>query len=292
MASIAFAGHGMNRADNLRNDPEIMAQLRANATSRLLVMDGLIPVLDGGGCLTWMEMAGTAPEVETVFLGLKDGAALFAAVPTEGDNQPAYARRQIWSALASLSYPELSLYGGARSLVDWHARHRFCAQCGASTQLAKGGWQRDCGACKAQHFPRTDPVVIMLVEHAGRLLLGRGLNFPEGRYSALAGFIEPGESVEEAVSREVLEEAGVSVRNVSYVASQPWPFPSQLMIGCHGVADDDALTIDTTELADVRWFTRKEVSDALERDDEGGAFIPPPAHAIAYHLLSWWLERE
>ena len=158
--------------------------------------------------------------------------------------------------------------------------------------LAKGGWQRNCtsDACKGEHYPRVDPVTIMLVEHDGKLLLGRQPRFPEGFYSALAGFVEPGESIEEAVKREVLEEAGIVARDVTYVASQPWPFPSSLMLGCHAFADDDTITIDETELEDARWFTRDEVARAVA----GGAdapFVAPPAVAIAHQLMRWWLAR-
>ena len=201
------------------------------------------------------------------------------------------ANPALWAAMAALSPSDLALYGAARSIVDWHARHRFCANCGHATTLAKGGWQRDCPNCGAQHFPRTDPVAITLVEHTdGRLMLGRGLGWPEGRFSALAGFVEPGESVEEAVAREVFEESGVSVRDVSYVASQPWPFPSQLMIGCHAMADDDAITMDATEMAEIAWFTRAEV-EAVFAGEPGARFLKPLDQAIATHLIHWWLTR-
>ena len=150
-----------------------------------------------------------------------DEKACFAAVPDQGATGPAYAEPRMWSAMQQLSPPDLALYGGARSLVDWHARHRFCARCGATTKPVKGGWQRDCPSCQASHFPRTDPVSIMLVEHGDTLLLGRQPRFPPRAFSALAGFVEPGETIEEAVAREVKEEAGVTVRNVRYIASQP-----------------------------------------------------------------------
>ena len=202
--------------------------------------------------------------------------------------QALMARLEARGVLATLQPDDLALYGGARSLTDWHARHRFCAQCGGDTKLAKGGWQRDCTNCGASHFPRTDPVTIMLVEHDGRLMLGRGLGWPEGRFSALAGFVEPGESIEEGVAREVLEEAGVRVRDVTYVASQPWPFPSQLMIGCHSHADSDELTIDETEMAEINFYTRDEVQAALAGD---GPFVAPPPHAIAHYLMQWWIEK-
>ena len=197
---------------------------------------------------------------------------------------------QIWRAMSALEPGELATYGAARSRVDWHARHRFCARCGQPTKLAKGGWQRDCGSCGAAHFPRTDPVTIMAVECQGKLLLGRQPRFPPRRFSALAGFVEPGESIEDAVAREVHEEAGVRVRDVTYVASQPWPFPSSLMIGCHSHADNAELTIDTTELEEARWFSRAEVIAAMA-GDEDASFIAPPPHAVAHHLLKWWLEQ-
>ncbi|WP_374406588.1 NAD(+) diphosphatase [Pelagerythrobacter sp.] len=263
-----------------------------NWRARLLALDGMMPALDDTGRLAWGTLADAPDDAELVFLGLDEGKACFAAVPPHGDSRPRMANPALWSLMAALSPEDLALYGGARSLVDWHARHRFCAACGGDTRIAKGGWQRDCpaeqGGCEAQHFPRTDPVTIMLVEHGGKLMLGRGLGWPEGRFSALAGFVEPGESIEEAVAREVLEESGVRVRDVSYVASQPWPFPSQLMIGCHSHADDDVLTIDETEMAEVRWFTRAEVQAALA-GEEGAAFTAPPPHAIAHHLLHWWI---
>ena len=194
--------------------------------------------------------------------------------------------------MSALDPGELALYGGARSLVDWHARHRFCARCGGPTKVSKGGWQRNCDSCKAQHFPRTDPVTIMLIEHKGHLLMGRQPRFPPRIYSALAGFVEPGETIEEAVARESFEEAGVTVRDVTYVASQPWPFPSQLMIGCHAFTDDPELTIDTTELDEARWFTREELEAARAAGPEGNdTLIFPRPFAIAHNLLTWWLDK-
>ncbi|TIX50529.1 NAD(+) diphosphatase [Alteraurantiacibacter aquimixticola] len=293
MASLAFTGHGIDRADHVRADPERLAECRASPQALVLDSDGLAPKLGKDRHLLWRSLDGLGEKAELVFLGIREGAPLFAEVPTSGDDRPAYQQRPVWREIALLPAQDLAIYGGARSLMDWHARHRFCSRCGKPTQIAKGGWQRNCPACEAQHFPRTDPVTIMLVEHEDALLLGRGLNFPERRYSALAGFVEPGESMEEAVVREVLEEAGVTVRDVSYIASQPWPFPSQLMIGCHAMAEGRELTVDTTELADADWFSRAEVAAAMGGDekDESLRFLPPPETAIAHHLLKWWLER-
>jgi NAD+ diphosphatase len=285
--SLAFAGARLDRADQIRSDPAALARLM-DWRARLLRLDGLDPAIGPDGALEWGTLADASPAAELVFLGLLDGRGCFAEVParpSDGVSNP-----KLWQTLASLGRDDLAIYGGARSLVDWHARHRFCARCGQPTTLVKGGWQRTCGGCAAEHFPRVDPVSIMLVEHAGRLLLGRQPRFPPRRFSALAGFVEPGESIEEAVAREVFEEAGVRVGAVRYVASQPWPFPSQLMIGCHATAADDALTIDHSELEEARWFTRAQVAEAMA-GGEAGAFIAPPAHAVANHLLAWWLAR-
>jgi NAD+ diphosphatase len=289
VTAIAFAGSRLDRADHVRADPERLAALRAKG-ARLLRLDGLMPVLDEDGALQWDPLPETGDDTELVFLGLIDGRAMFAAVPETGDTAPAYANRDVWPVLNRMSADDLATYGGARSLVDWHARHRFCARCGGATRLAKGGWQRDCTQCEAPHFPRVDPVAIMLVEHEGRLLLGRQAHWPPRRYSALAGFVEPGETIEEAVAREVFEEAGVRVRDVRYISNQPWPFPSQLMIGCHAFADDAELEIDTTELEEVYWFTREEVAAAMA-GDENGRLLTPPSVAIAYQLLQWWLKQ-
>ena len=288
-----FCGQPLDRADHLRTAPDRLAELRNRSDARVLMLDVLSPELDTDDRLAWASL-DAADERELVFLGLRAEQPLFAPVPPTGDIQPAYAQPSIWQAIARLSADELALYGGARAVVDWHARHRFCARCGGPTAIDKGGWQRTCDACEAQHFPRVDPVAIMLVEHAesGDLLLGRQSRFPPRSYSALAGFVEPGEAIEEAVASEVFEEAGVQVRDVSYIASQPWPFPSQLMIGCHGFADDRDLVIDETEIEDARWFTRAEVADALERGLESTGFVPPPARAIAHFMLAWWMERR
>lgn len=291
LAPPAFAGSPIDRADHIRCDEAALAS-HTGWRARLLRLDGLAPMMDEAGGLLWGTLADAAEDAELVFLGLLDGRACFAAVPERGATGPAYAEPRIWAAIQQLPAPDLALYGGARSLVDWHARHRFCARCGAGTRLAKGGWQRNCGACEAQHFPRTDPVTIMLVEHGDSLLLGRQPRFPPRAFSALAGFVEPGETIEEAVAREVMEEAGVTVREVRYLASQPWPFPSQLMIGCHAVAEGTALTLDETELEEARWFSRDEVAYAMRVGRDGdGAFAPPPPAAIAHTLLQWWLDR-
>lgn len=293
---IAFAGSLLDRADHLRGDPAAIAGLM-DRHARLLLLDGLEPRLDADDALVWGSLADAAPDAELVFLGLTgQGHARFVAAPAAGAANVSPPNPRLWQVMSDISAADLAIYGAARSLAGWHARHRFCAVCGHATRLAKAGWQRNCtsDACGGEHFPRTDPVVIMLVEHDGRLLLGRQPRFPPKRYSALAGFLEPGESLEEAVAREVFEEAGLRVSAVSYVASQPWPFPSSLMVGCHALAVSDAVTIDGNELEDARWFTRDEVVEAMaaqERGEIGEAFGAPPRYAIAWHLVDWWLTR-
>lgn len=290
-AHIAFAGAGLDRADHIRSDPQALAALM-DWRARLLRLDGLDPQIDPDGNLTWGTLADAAPESELVFLGLAQGKACFAEVATSLLGSVAPANPRLWAAMSALDSAELATYGTARALVDWHARHRYCARCGCPTKLTKGGWQRSCtnDVCKGDHFPRVDPVTIMLVERDGMLLLGRQPRFPPRRYSALAGFLEPGESIEEAVAREVFEEVGVVVRDVSYVASQPWPFPSSLMIGCHSYTDNAELTVDRTELEEADWFSRAEIAAAMA-GDESGRLLTPPSQAIAHHLLKWWLAK-
>ncbi len=287
--TIAFAGGGLDRADHIRADPAALEALM-DWRARLLKLDGLDPVIDPEGRLSWGTLGDAGGDSELVFLGLGEGKACFAEVPPSLTGSVAPANPRLWAAMAALDASELATYGGARALVDWHARHRFCARCGSPTTLTKGGWQRNCTSCDAQHFPRVDPVTIMLVEHEGKVLLGRQPRFPPKRFSALAGFVEPGETIEEAVAREIHEEAGVRVRDVIYVASQPWPFPSSLMIACHSHCDDPALTVDMTELDEADWFTRDEVVQAIA-GDETARFIAPPPFAVAHHLLKWWLEH-
>lgn len=288
VGAIGFTGGTLDRADRLRQDPDALAAAYGDWRSRLLRMDGLTPALTDGGALDWASLAECPDDAELILLGLDGGKARFAALPSNtGDVMvPAMRNPALMGALALLPPGEAAAYAAARSLIAWHARNGFCATCGGTTKLAKAGWARRCDACGSERFPRVDPVVIMIAEHDGRALLGRGLGWPAGRWSALAGFVEPGESLEEAVAREVLEEAGVLVRGVRYIASQPWPFPSQLMIACVGEAVDDALNVDKTELEDARWFTRDQVRASLAGD---GPFGAPPPYAIAHNLLRAWL---
>lgn len=282
-----FTGSTIDRADNLRLDPARIAVLAADPSARLLRLDVLDPVLDGDGRLRWDSVNDLPAGAELIFLGLDEGAPLFA--PLSRIEQPGQRAWSVFALLNVMSAGDASLWGTARSLIEWHNRHRFCANCGAPTELFRAGWGRKCGACAVEHYPRVDPVSIMLAQHEGRVLVGRQPQYPTGRYSALAGFIEPGESIEEAVAREFREEVGIKVRNVRYVASQPWPFPGQLMVACIADAIGDALTIDRTELEDAKWVDRAGVEAAM-RGDPDAPFLAPPHFAIAHTLFGRWLS--
>ena len=273
-----FSGAGLDRADAVRGDAPAIAALAGHSDARELAWSGGLPELTADGRLAWQPV--TTPEL---FLGFDGESPRFSAIH-EAEGAP-------WAAfplLAILTDGDAPLFAAALSLSRWHTRHRFCANCGHSTDLVRGGWSRRCPSCSAEHFPRVDPVVIMIAEHGGELLLGRQPHYPPDRYSALAGFVEVGESIEDAVRRELHEEAGIAVRDVRYVASQPWPFPSSLMIGCSARAESRELTIDRTELEDARWFSRDAITAALAGAPDA-AFQPPPKAAIARTLLERWL---
>ncbi|MDQ3078126.1 MAG: NAD(+) diphosphatase [Pseudomonadota bacterium] len=277
-----FSGDGLDRADALRCQPEAIAALVRRVDARQLIWDGSAPALDEAGRLAWQPIDGDPP----LFLGLDGDAPRFSTL-VDG-TAPSDPRAHL-SLLTQLDAADAPLFAAALSLVNWHRRHRFCSVCGAATAPSRGGWSRACGACAAEHYPRVDPVVIMLATFQDRLLLGRQRQYAPGRYSALAGFVEPGETIEAAVARELFEEAGIRVTNVTYLASQPWPFPSSLMIGAHATATSDSLVIDTVELDDARWFSRSKVAAALA-GDPAAAFLPPPRFAIARTLLERWAD--
>jgi NAD+ diphosphatase len=286
-APLGFTGAWLDRADQLRTDPEAFAAAKADPRARCLTLDGIdfVPGDDGAG-LRW-ELLDPADARAPMLLGRDErGIPYFVREPHPAQRIDARSRT-VMRLLPLLSAQDLALYGGARSLVDWHARHRFCATCGSPTELFRAGWGRRCGQCRAEHFPRVDPVVIMLAEYDGRVLVGRQRQFAPGMFSALAGFVEPGESLEEAVARELFEEAGIRVSDVAYVASQPWPFPSSLMIGCRARAEGSALTLDETEIEAAIWVDRAGVRAALAGDMDA-PFLAPPPLAIARHLLEDW----
>ena len=289
MIAPGFTGSPLDRADRVRNDAEAYGVLLGDWRARVLGLDGLDPVLASEGGLTWQSLADIAEDAELILLGLADDKPHFVPlVDAAGD---AFRSPAMWRALTLLSAEDAAIYGTARSLIEWHNAHRFCGKCGHATALFRAGWGRKCGNCETDHFPRTDPVVIMLAEFEGKALLGRQSRFPPGNYSALAGFLEPGESIDEAVRREIWEESGVTCGTVRYVTSQPWPFGgSQLMIACVADAEGDEITLDTTELEDARWVTKDEARAALANTDDR-TFNAPPPFAIAHSLLRYWVEN-
>lgn len=288
---IGFAAQPFDRADHIRRSVELLDQAWAAPQAQCLQMDGLVPLL-AQGQLIWAPVPDGLSLQECVFLGLLHGRPSFATIPYGVDPDPAETHSRTWDAIAALDADGQGVLGHVRSLLNWHRLNPCCARCGGKTEVVKGGWQRNCTQCAAEHFPRVDPVVIMLVEHEGSLLLGRQRHYSAGRYSALAGFLEPGETVEDAVAREVFEEAGVRVNGVRYIASQPWPFPAQLMIGCIGMAESRDLVIDHAEIEDARWFNRDEVAEALTQGADNRSFIAPPVQAIAHRMLGWWMEQQ
>ena len=295
-----FAGNPLDRVSQRRQDAGWVASLLEQPDTRVLPLHGLKPHIrhSSAVALAWQSVEPWRPLIAggstLILLGIRDGRAYFAvdataaATPADGEATVMDAR----AVAAMIDGGEAAIVAEARSLIDWHARHRFCAQCGTPSVVTSGGWMRLCPSCNAHHFPRVDPVVIMLAVKGERCLLGRGLRRPGARFSCLAGFMEPGETLEEAVRREILEESGIRIGRVRYLASQPWPFPSSLMMGFLCEALSEEITIDPDELAEARWFEREEVRAMVERsrsDDPlpGLATLPPPL-AIGHQIARRW----
>lgn len=287
-----LTGSPLDRADHIRRDPTATIALRSRPDARWLVLDDLKPLLtaDPTPELFWAHRSDIPHNAPSVFLGLTaDGAPRFAAAAASADLIADYGGRLLDARAAAslLEGGRAAILAHARAMLAWHARHGHCSVCGAPTTMAKAGYARTCPACHAEHFPRTDPVVIMLAVHKDHALVGRQPGFPPRFFSALAGFLEPGENIEEAVARELHEEAGIITTNVRYLASQPWPFPSSLMIACFAQSQSAELTLDFDELEEARWVTKSEVQAAL---DGSGEWLAPPPMAIAHTLLKAWVE--
>lgn len=306
--TVTFGGSGLDRAAELRGNT---GALKAQDSARAILMWRGKPMIQDDTLvrlpLDHAVMRDAAKDM--IFLGREDDVPVFAAdlsawQPADLDDttldgffdpstqrHPAVADAEfaeLRGVMTRLSPRDAELAATAKAVGEWHKSHRFCARCGAESAMAMGGWQRDCVACGGHHFPRTDPVVIMLITHGNSVLVGRSPGWPEGMYSLLAGFVEPGETIEAAVRREVFEEAGVRVGAVSYLSSQPWPFPSSLMFGCAGDALNTDLTIDPDEIEDAMWVTREEMADAFAGKNPG--ILPARKGAIAHFLLEAWLS--
>lgn len=295
---LGFAVNGLTRHTSEHGD-EALARHADDPDALVVLLAGDIPILrrlpaGEGAVATSLHPRSALDDLafaERIYLGAIDGRHVLAFQGEAGLVEDWASRPDLiildLRSIATqglVAEREAGMLAEAKSLLSWHASHRFCARCGGPTRATRSGFRRDCDGCGAQHFPRTDPVVIMLITHGERALLGRQTRFPKGNYSCLAGFVEPGETIEDAVRRETFEEAGVRVGAVSYMLSQPWPFPSSLMIGCRGEALDDVIDFDREELEDCRWFTRADLALMLRDEHPEGVRTPPPV-AIAHHLI-------
>ena len=300
---LGYTASLIERAAERRADAAALAALESDPRGRSYVIGGELVALKPAAQLhdplfTPDEARRLGRTAERVFLGLIEDAPRFAVGLEPANVELLKGRGElVVTDLRSIAVrglvaaDHLPPLAEGKALLNWHLRHRFCANCGGATRLVEGGWRRDCPACTAQHFPRTDPVVIMLPVAGDRCVLGRSYRFQPGMWSCLAGFVEPGEAIEDAVRRETREEVGIVCGRVRYFASQPWPFPTSLMIGCHAEARSEGIVIDRAELEDARWFDREEVASMLLRSHPGG-LTTPPAVAIAYHLIRAWVEEE
>ena len=298
----AYSGSLLERAAALRGDEVKLAAFLTHPRAGVYVVGGESIVLKAQGAapdplFSPDEARALGVARETVFLGLLHDAPRFGV----GIDPAAIEALKARADLKLIDLRTIAVQGEvdivhvpplaeAKAILGWHARHRFCPNCSAATVLTQAGWRRDCPVCKAEHFPRTDPVVIMLPIKGDRCVLGRSPRFPPTMWSCLAGFCEPGESIEEAVRREVAEEVGVTCARVRYFASQPWPFPSSLMIGCLAEAVSDDVVIDKSEIEDARWFDRAELKSMLLRQHPQELSTPPPI-AIAHHIIRDFVEH-
>lgn len=310
--TVTFGGSGLDRAAQLRSDTNLLQQ-RLEGGDILPLWRGKV-LVQGDTRETLVRLPSGHPALKDsagdyIFLGIDDGQAVFACdisawEPPDQDLElvgqffdpseqfhPEFEVGQVFaelrSVMAQLSSRDAELVATAKGLFNWHDSHGFCAKCGGKSDMTMAGWQRNCRDCDAPHFPRTDPVVIMLITHGNNLLLGRSPGWPEGMYSTLAGFVEPGETMEAAVRREVLEESGINVGAVTYLASQPWAFPSSLMIGCHGEALNSEITIDPVEIEDAFWISREDLMTVMAGDHP--KIKAARQGSIAHFLMTNWL---
>ncbi|MGC1506360.1 MAG: NAD(+) diphosphatase [Sulfitobacter sp.] len=311
---VTFGGSALDRAGEIRNNPEVVRFARAAADSRAILFWRGKPLISPARPASLVRLPMDHPvladaKAEPILLGREDGAARFAfdlspwqpdevdeaslggfLDPTE-QRHPALPDDMVFAELRRvmtwLNARDAELAATGKAILSWHDSHGFCATCGVESHITQAGWQRLCPACKTGHFPRTDPVVIMLITRGNSVLMGRSPGWPRGMFSLLAGFVEPGETLEAAVRREVFEEAGVQVGAVNYLSSQPWPFPASLMFGCQGEALSEEITIDPVEIESAMWVSREEMMEVFAGTHP--VILPARKGAIAHFLLENWL---
>ncbi len=301
-----FAGGPLDRAGHRRTDADWLAAKLKDPSTRIVPLWKLQPLVtprrDGIGWLSPSDVEGyTMSGVPTIFIGEDaEGVAHFAIDVTsfeDANRSEPFTNvgkfMDLRAIALQLPMGDPSTLGTAKAILDWNARHQFCAVCGNATEMRECGYMRKCsnGECNAEHFPRTDPVVIMLAVRGDDCLIGRQPMFPPNMYSALAGFIEPGENIEEAVRREIMEEAGITVSDVRYHSTQPWPWPSSLMIGCFADAETSDITVDGLELEEARWVSRSLIKDVMNGATDTGVLLPPPM-AIGFQLIRAFSEMK
>lgn len=291
---LSFTGNPLDRASEQRSDAAWVSAQRQRADALFLPLWQNKPLLkEGRAAFLAASEINLTPDTLTVFLGLRDGLPLFAVAVPDSESPPLQAQgefQEMRAAAFILSAADSAIAGQAKALVDWHLRRPFCSNCGSATDMQDGGYRRICPKCGTEHFPRTDPVVIMLPILGDECLLGRNKRFAQGFYSAFAGYLEPGETMEEAVRRELREEASLKVGEIRYHASQPWPFPSSLMLGCYAEALSKDFRIDGIEIEHARWMHKHEVRERLAGKKDDGLKLPATI-AIAHKLIADWAAR-
>jgi NAD+ diphosphatase len=283
-----FSQNPLDRLDFVRRDEKKVEELKNSSESLYLLFDGSDIIFDeqNKNCFFSNKDLDTT---QAVLLG-RDKNRDYFALHVKNNKPRHLSKRSIRDLVDNnlLKEEKLGIIAQGAAVLNWHQSHQFCSACGKETTMKQAGWKRDCLTCKKEHFPRTDPVVMMLVTHGDYCLLGRGVNFPENRYSCLAGFMESGESIEDAARRELYEEAGVIGEDVEYMMCQPWPFPNTLMIGVHVKAKSKELKIDPHEIADAKWVHKDDIKAILNGDESLGMSTPSKI-AIARNLLESWV---